>query len=68
MSFRCSRKLKVFLGLQEQPRTNAIEESDFLLGCLRMRGGASGVDMVRIQMEQECRGQRFPVSPTDFTH
>ena len=34
-------------------KTGAIEESDFLLGCLRLRGGATAVDMVRIQMEQE---------------
>ncbi|CAE7656567.1 Scn8a, partial [Symbiodinium microadriaticum] len=43
---------KIFHILASE-QTNAIEESDFLLGCLRMRGGASGVDMVRIQMEQE---------------
>ncbi|CAE7691269.1 SCN11A [Symbiodinium sp. CCMP2592] len=47
---------KIFHILASE-ETNAIEESDFLLGCLRMRGGASGVDMVRIIMEQECPGQ-----------
>ncbi|CAE7648403.1 Scn8a [Symbiodinium sp. CCMP2592] len=34
-------------------QTSAIERSDFLLGCKRMRGGASGVDLARTQMEQE---------------
>ncbi|CAE7691220.1 CACNA1F [Symbiodinium sp. CCMP2592] len=43
---------KIFHILASE-QTNAIEESDFLLGCLRMRGGASAVDMVRIQMEQD---------------
>ena len=33
--------------------TGAIEHSEFLLGCLRLRGGAKAMDMVRVQMEQE---------------
>lgn len=33
--------------------TGAIEHSEFLFGCLRLRGGAKAVDMVRVQMEQE---------------
>ena len=37
--------------------TGAIEHSEFLLGCLRLRGGAKAVDMVRVQMEQEWAHQ-----------
>ena len=37
--------------------TGAIEHSEFLLGCLRLRGGAKAVDMVRVQMEQEWMHQ-----------
>jgi len=33
--------------------TGAIEHSEFLFGCLRLRGGAKAMDMVRVQMEQE---------------
>ena len=33
--------------------TGAIEHAEFLVGCLRLRGGAKAVDMVRVQMEQE---------------
>ena len=33
--------------------TGAIEHAEFLLGCLRLRGGAKAMDMVRVQMEQE---------------
>ncbi|CAK9117404.1 unnamed protein product [Durusdinium trenchii] len=33
--------------------TGAIEQMEFLLGCLRLRGGAKAVDLVRVQMEQE---------------
>ncbi|CAK8998889.1 unnamed protein product [Durusdinium trenchii] len=47
-----SDAVKVFQILASD-KTGAIEESDFLLGCLRLRGGATAVDMVRIQMEQE---------------
>jgi len=47
-----SDAVKVFHILASDS-TGAIEESDFLLGCLRLRGGATAVDMVRIQMEQE---------------
>lgn len=47
-----SDAVKVFQILASE-KTGAIEESDFLLGCLRLRGGATAVDMVRMQMEQE---------------
>lgn len=33
--------------------TGAIEQTEFLLGCLRLRGGAKSIDLVRVQMEQE---------------
>ena len=46
-----SDAVKVFQILASE-KTGAIEESDFLLGCLRLRGGATAVDMVRMQMEQ----------------
>eukprot|EP00913_Durusdinium_trenchii_P032387 g30324.t1 len=34
-------------------RAKAPEQMEFLLGCLRLRGGAKAVDLVRVQMEQE---------------
>ena len=37
--------------------TGAIEHAEFLVGCLRLRGGAKAVDMVRVQMEQEWMHQ-----------
>ena len=46
-----SDAVKVFQILASE-KTGSIEESDFLLGCLRLRGGATTVDMVRMQMEQ----------------
>ena len=33
--------------------TGSVEQMEFLLGCLRLRGGAKTMDLVRIQMEQE---------------
>ena len=44
-----SDAVKIFQILASE-KTGAIEESDFLLGCLRLRGGATAVDMVRMQM------------------
>lgn len=47
-----SDAVKVFQILASE-QTGAIEESDFLLGVLRLRGGATAVDMVQMQMQQE---------------
>lgn len=47
-----SDAVKVFQILASE-KTGSIEESNFLLGCLRLRGGATTVDMVAMQMEQE---------------
>lgn len=47
--------------------TGAIEHSEFLLGCLRLRGGAKAVDMVRVQMEQEWMHQADG-RPSTFKH
>ena len=46
-----SDAVKVFQILASE-KTGSIEESNFLLGCLRLRGGATTVDMVAMQMEQ----------------